>query len=417
MIKNKSFSINGRQISEEYPPYIIAELSANHNGSLDHALHIMDLAKEAGVDAVKIQTYTADTITINSNNSDFVIKKGPWKKKTLYELYKLAHTPWDWHDAIFEKGKELDIAVFSSPFDPTSVDFLEQFNPPAYKIASFELVDTPLIEYVASKKRPIIMSTGMANQYEIMDAVVSANQGGAENIALLHCTSGYPTPYNQADLKTINSLRSRFNLTIGLSDHTLESAVPVAATALGASIIEKHFTSSRSNLGADSNFSLEPKKVYVKKITLLKSNQRKTANFEIECSKGFYIRSFARDLAISLDTFGHIDSLKRTKVGLFSLNSAILLDDLLKIRQTLTEFNCIHSSVSMLDDILAYEIEDKEDLNNLSLGKSISINVNKLINPPLNSFDKNLLFLLKKGKVLSYGKLNGNLFEPIKILI
>jgi len=258
MIKNKSFSINGRQISEEYPPYIIAELSANHNGSLDHALHIMDLAKEAGVDAVKIQTYTADTITINSNNSDFVIKKGPWKKKTLYELYKLAHTPWDWHDAIFEKGKELDIAVFSSPFDPTSVDFLEQFNPPAYKIASFELVDTPLIEYVASKKRPIIMSTGMANQYEIMDAVVSANQGGAENIALLHCTSGYPTPYNQADLKTINSLRSRFNLTIGLSDHTLESAVPVAATALGASIIEKHFTSSRSNLGADSNFSLEP---------------------------------------------------------------------------------------------------------------------------------------------------------------
>jgi len=157
--------------------------------------------------------------------------------------------------------------------------------------------------------------------------------------------------------------------------------------------------------------------VYVKKIKLLKSNHRKTANFEVECTKGFYIRSFARDLGISLGTFGHIYSLKRTKVGLFSLNSAILLDDLLKIRQTLTEFNCIHSSVSMLDDILAYEIEDKEDLNNLSLGKSIFINVNKLINPPLNSFDKNLLFLLKKGKVLSYGKLNGNLFEPKKILI
>ena len=167
----------------------------------------------------------------------------------------------------------------------------------------------------------------------------------------------------------------------------------------------------------NKNFSLKPKKVYVKKIKLLKSNQRKTANFEIECSKGFYIRSFARDLAISLGTFGHIYSLKRTKVGLFSLKSAILLDDLLKIRQTLTEFNCIHSSVSMLDDILAYEIEDKEDLVNLSLGKSIFIDVNKLIKPLLNSFDKNLLFLLKKGKVLSYGELNGNLFEPKKILI
>ena len=167
----------------------------------------------------------------------------------------------------------------------------------------------------------------------------------------------------------------------------------------------------------NKNFLLEPKKVYVKKIKILKSNQRKTTNFEVECGKGFYIRSFARDLAISLGTFGHIDSLKRTKVGLFSLNSAILLDDLLKIRQTLTEFNCIHSSVSMLADILAYEIEDKEDLVNLSLGKSIFIKVNKLIKPPLNSFDKNLLFLLKKRKVLSYGKLNGNLFEPKKILI
>ena len=167
----------------------------------------------------------------------------------------------------------------------------------------------------------------------------------------------------------------------------------------------------------NKNFSLEPKKVYVKKIKLLKSNKRKTTIFEVECSKGFYIRSFARDLAISLGTFGHIYSLKRTKVGLFSVNSAILLDDLLKIRQTLTEFNCIHSSVSMLDDILAYEIEDREDLVNLSLGKSIFINVNKLIKPPLNSFDKNFLFLLKKGKILSYGELNGDLFKPKKILI
>ena len=167
----------------------------------------------------------------------------------------------------------------------------------------------------------------------------------------------------------------------------------------------------------NKNFLLEPKKVCVKKIKLLRSDQKKTTNFEIECSQGFYIRSFARDLAISLGTFGHIYSLKRTKVGLFSLKSAILLDDLLKIRQTLTEFNCIHSSISMLDDILAYEIEDKEDYTNLSLGKSIFINLNKLIKPHLNSFDKNLLFLLKKGRVLSYGKLNGNLFEPKKILI
>ena len=167
----------------------------------------------------------------------------------------------------------------------------------------------------------------------------------------------------------------------------------------------------------NKNFLIEPKKVYVKKIKLLKFNLNKTSDFEVECGEGFYVRSFARDLAISLGTFGHINSLKRSKVGLFSLKSAILLDDLLKIGQTLTEFNCIHSSVSMLDDILAYEIEDKEDLANLSFGKSIFIELNRLIKPPLNSFDKNLLFLLNKGKVLSYGKLNGNLFEPKKILL
>ncbi|MBT5399195.1 pseudaminic acid synthase [bacterium] len=258
MDKSRFFSINGRSIGSGFPPYVIAEISANHNGNLDNALSIMELAKKAGVDAIKIQTYTADTITINSNNPDFVLTEGLWAGENLYGLYNWAHTPWDWHKYIFEKGEELGITVFSSPFDPTAVDFLEQFNPPAYKVASFELVDIPLIEYIASKGRPMIMSTGMAEWNEIMEAVSAAYRGGCKDLCLLHCTSGYPTPIDESDLKTIPELFKRFDTVVGISDHSLGNIVPITAVALGACIIEKHVTLSRSIDGPDSSFSLEP---------------------------------------------------------------------------------------------------------------------------------------------------------------
>lgn len=255
---NSDFSIAGRRIGFEEEPYVVAELSANHNGSLDHALAIIEAIAESGADAVKLQTYTADTMTIDSEREEFQLVEGPWAGNNLYHLYQWAHTPWEWHETLFTRGRELGLAVFSTPFDITAVDFLEQFDPPAYKIASFEIVDLPLIEYAASKGRPIIISTGMASDTDVMEAVATARRAGSESICLLHCTSGYPTPADEADLRTIANLAVRYNVTPGLSDHTLESAVPVAAVALGACVIEKHATLSRADGGPDATFSLEP---------------------------------------------------------------------------------------------------------------------------------------------------------------
>jgi len=238
--------------------YIVAELSANHGGSQAHALKTLDAMKESGADAVKLQTYTADTLTIDSDREDFRVKGGTaWDGRTLYDLYQQAHTPWQWHEQLFQHATELGMDVFSSPFDRSAVDFLEQFDPPAYKIASFELIDTPLVEYVAARGRPIILSTGMATRSEIGVSVDIVRKAGVP-LALLKCTSAYPSPPDSMNLRTIPDMASQFDVSVGLSDHTLGVAVPIAAVALGAVVVEKHFTLSREDKGADSGFSLEP---------------------------------------------------------------------------------------------------------------------------------------------------------------
>ena len=252
-----SIEINKRTIGENYPPYIIAEMSANHNGSIENAFKIIKEAKHAGADAVKIQTYKPDTITIESDLPDFQIKDGLWKGKTLFDLYEWAHTPWEWHEDIFKYAAKEGITIFSSPFDNTAVDLLEDLGTPAYKIASFEVIDIPLIKYVASTKKPIIISTGMASIDEIEEAIEVAKDSGAKQIAILHCVSGYPAPPEDYHIRTIHDMRARFGVVTGISDHTIENITAITSIAFGASIIEKHFTLDRAGGGPDDSFSLE----------------------------------------------------------------------------------------------------------------------------------------------------------------
>lgn len=250
----KKLPADDRQLST----YLIAEMSANHNGDFEQAKAIIRAMKEAGADAVKLQTYTPDTLTIDCDRPDFTIGEGTvWKGQRLYDLYEKAFTPWEWHADLFALAREFGMDCFSTPFDNTAVDFLEQFDPPAYKVASFELIDLGLIEYIASKGRPVIMSTGMGTREEIQEAVEVVKRAGVP-LTLLKCTSAYPSPPETMNLRTMADMAETFGVPVGLSDHTLGIAVPIAAVALGATVIEKHFTLSRANEGPDSSFSLEP---------------------------------------------------------------------------------------------------------------------------------------------------------------
>jgi pseudaminic acid synthase len=253
--------INGREIGPNRPPYIIAELSANHNGNIERAFETIRAAHDQGAHAIKIQTYTADTMTIDCDSEEFMIRGGLWDGYKLYDLYKWAETPFEWHKAIFDYAASIGITIFSTPFDETAVDLLESLNTPAYKIASFEATDLHLIHYVASKGKPMIMSTGMCSEEEIAEAVNTAREAGCKELVLLHCVSSYPAQMEQANLRQMPNLASRFKSLPGLSDHTQGTIASVAAVALGACIIEKHFTLSRQDKGPDSEFSIEPEEL------------------------------------------------------------------------------------------------------------------------------------------------------------
>ncbi|MFW2353453.1 pseudaminic acid synthase [Aliarcobacter butzleri] len=282
--------------------FIIAELSANHNGSLQTALDSIKVAKECGANAIKLQTYTADTLTLNSRNEDFMISGGTlWDGKNLYELYQEAYTPWEWHKELFDYARSLDIDIFSTPFDKTAVDFLEKLNPSAYKIASFEITDYELVRYTASKQKPIIISTGIATIDEIQDVVNICKSVGNENIILLKCTSEYPAPLNEANLKTISNMKETFGVEVGFSDHTLGIVAPVVAVTLGAKVIEKHFIIDKSIGGADCGFSMD-KKEFKQMVEAIRDTEKLIGVVDYNLNeKRKKQRRFARSLYISSD--------------------------------------------------------------------------------------------------------------------
>jgi pseudaminic acid synthase len=288
--------IGNLSIDNNSPVFIIAELSANHNGSIDTAIETIKAAKRAGADCIKFQTYTADTITIDCNKEDFFIKGTIWDGSNLYKLYQQAYTPWEWHEQLFKVAEDEGLVCFSSPFDKTAVDFLEKLNTPAYKIASFEITDIPLIEYVASKGKPVIISTGIAELKDIQLAVDTCRNIGNNQIALLKCTSSYPAPIDEANMLMVKDLSERFNVISGLSDHTMGATVPIVATALGAKIIEKHFILDRSIGGPDASFSMNEKE-FTEMVKLIREAEMAVGVIDYELTekqkKG---RDFSRSL-------------------------------------------------------------------------------------------------------------------------
>ena len=312
MTNRKQIHIAGRRISANDPPYMIAEMSANHNGNIETAYKIIAACKNAGADAVKIQTYRPDTITLDCATEDFVIRGGLWDGRTLFDLYKQAHMPWEWHAPLFECARKHEITIFSSPFDKTAVDLLEGLNAPAYKIASFEAIDLPLIKYVASTGKPMIISTGMADAEEIQEAIDAAREGGCSELAILHCVSGYPAPASDYNLRTIPDMMERFGTVTGLSDHTLDNATAITSVAMGAAILEKHVTLNRQGGGPDDSFSLEPSELHalcsdIKSAWLAlggvdygrKSSEQGNVQFRRSL---YFVRNLKADDVISLDS-------------------------------------------------------------------------------------------------------------------
>lgn len=256
---SREIKIGNRIVGEKYEPFIICELSANHNGQIDKALDLISAAAETGCDAIKLQSYTPDTMTIDHSSEDFIIKGGLWDGYKLYDLYKEAQTPFEWHEELFSHARALGVEILSTPFDKSAVDLLETLDAPAYKIASFELTDVPLIKYVAKKGKPMIISTGLASLYEISMAVDVIKSEGNDQIVILHCVSSYPAPIEESNVKIVRHLSDTFDTVTGLSDHTLSNSASIASIALGGSVIEKHFTLNRSDGGPDASFSLEPR--------------------------------------------------------------------------------------------------------------------------------------------------------------
>ena len=296
-MKIKDFIIGDKN----FGVFIIAELSANHNGDINTAIETIKAAKRAGADCIKLQTYTADTITIDSDKPDFVINDTIWSGRKLHELYQEAYTPWNWHETLFKTAEEVGLVCFSSPFDKTSVDFLEKLNAPAYKIASFEITDIPLIEYVASKGKPIIISTGIAEIEDIDLAVNTCRKVGNNQIALLKCTSSYPAPIDEANMCMVKDLATRFNVISGLSDHTLGATVPIVATAFGAKIIEKHFILDRSIGGPDASFSMNEKE-FTEMVKSIRQAQCAIGDIDYKLTpKQLKGRDFSRSLYVIKD--------------------------------------------------------------------------------------------------------------------
>jgi pseudaminic acid synthase len=288
-------------IDQNSPVFIIAELSANHNGSMATAIDTIKAAKRAGADCIKFQTYTADTITIDSDKDDFIIKGTIWEGKNLYKLYQEAYTPWKWHEVLFKTAEEEGLIYFSSPFDKTAVDFLEDLNTPAYKIASFEITDIPLIEYVASKGKPIILSTGIARTEDIELALDACHRMENYDIALLKCTSSYPAPIEEANMVMIKDLAERYNVITGLSDHTIGSTVPIVATCMGAKIIEKHFIMDRSIGGPDASFSMDENE-FTAMVKAVREAEKAIGNIDYNLTdKQIKGREFCRSLYVVED--------------------------------------------------------------------------------------------------------------------